>query len=213
MNLRKITSIGLAAVLQVLPLTRVFVATTPAVGSSYAIIATWIAGLAALMGGVDAVSGASTTITSAKTGTATNGVAYSYRITTGPDVANTFAATPLPAGLTVNTTSGRITGTPTVSGVFVVHLTASDNGQASRTVTADLTLTIVSLGAPVPVLQSSATPGGPFQDQANATLNAATHTFTAPVTAPTAFYRLRSGSPTEITNLTLNGPSLVVKYK
>ena len=57
-----------------------------------------MAGPAALLGGVDAVSGASTTITSAKTGTATNGVAYSYRITTGPDVANRFAAAPLPAG-------------------------------------------------------------------------------------------------------------------
>jgi hypothetical protein len=120
MNVRRIASIGLAAVLQVLPLTRVFVAVTPATGSSFAIIATWIAGAAALLGGVDAVSGASTTITSAKTGTATNGVAYSYRITTGPDVANTFAATPLPTGLTVNTTSGRITGTPTVTGVYVI---------------------------------------------------------------------------------------------
>jgi len=146
MNVRRIASIGLAAVLQVLPLTRVFVAATPAAGSSFAIIATWIAGAAALMGGIDAVSGASTTITSAKTASATNGVAFSYRITTGPDVANTFAATPLPTGLVVSTTSGRITGTPTVTGVYVIHLTASDNGQASRTVTADLTLTIAAGG-------------------------------------------------------------------
>jgi hypothetical protein len=146
MNIRQIASIGLAAVLQVLPLARVFVAAPPATGSSFAIIATWIAGATALLGGVDAVSGASTTITSAKTATATNGVAFSYRITTGPDVANTFAAAPLPTGLTVNTTSGRITGTPTVTGVYVIGLTASDNGQASRTVTANLTLTILAGG-------------------------------------------------------------------
>lgn len=146
MNVRRIFSIGLAAVLQVLPLTRGIVALVPATGSSYAIIATWIAGAAALLGSVDAVSGASTTITSAKTATATNGVAFSYRITTGPDVANTFSATPLPSGLTVSTTSGRITGTPTVTGVYPINLTASDGGRADRTVTAVLTLTIVAGG-------------------------------------------------------------------
>ena len=144
MNVRKFASIGLAAVLQVLPLTRVFVAATPATGSSFAIIATWIAGAAALLGGVDAVSGASTTITSAPTARGTNGVAFSYRITTGPQTANTFAAAPLPTGLVVSTTSGKITGTPTVEGVFVVLLTASDSGIASRTVKTNLTLTIVA---------------------------------------------------------------------
>ena len=146
MNIRKYASLGLAVALQVLPLTRVFVATTPAMGSSYAIIATWIAGVAALMGGIDSVSGQSTRITSATTATATNGVAFSYRITTGPDAANTFAAAPLPAGLAVSTTTGRITGTPTTTGVYVIGLTASDNGQANRTVTANLTLTIVAGG-------------------------------------------------------------------
>ena len=146
MNIRKYASLGLAVALQVLPLTRVFVAATPAVGSSYAIIATWIAGVAALMGGIDAVSGASTTITSPKTASATNGVAFSYRITTGPDAANTFAATPLPAGLVVSTTTGRITGTPTTTGVYVIGLTASDSGIATRTVVANLTLTIIAGG-------------------------------------------------------------------
>ena len=146
MNIRKYASLGLAVALQVLPLTRVFVATTPAMGSSYAIIATWIAGIVALMGGIDAVSGASTTITSPKTANATNGVAFSYRITTGPDAANTFAAAPLPAGLVVSTTTGRITGTPTTTGVYVIGLTASDNGQASRTVVANLTLTVLAGG-------------------------------------------------------------------
>jgi len=151
MNIRRGFSIVLAAALQVLPLSRAIVAVAPATGSSYAIIATWLAGAAALMGGTDAVSGASTVITSPTTATATNGVPFSYRITTGPEVANTFAATPLPPNLTINTSSGRITGTPTVDGVFVIHLTASDNNLASRTVTADLTLTIlppVSTGTP-----------------------------------------------------------------
>lgn len=146
MNIRRIASLGLALALQVLPITRAFVAVSPAAGSSYAIIATWIAGVAALMGGIDAVSGASTTITSPTTATATNGVAFSYRITTGPDVANTFAAAPLPAGLAVSTTTGRITGTPTTTGVYPINLTASDNGLPSRTVTAVLTLNIIAGG-------------------------------------------------------------------
>ncbi len=146
MNIRKVASLALAVALQVLPITRVFIASTPAAGSSFAIVSTWIAGALALMGAVDAVSGASTTITSATTARGTNGVPFSYRITTGPDVANTYAAAPLPTGLTVSTTSGKITGTPTVSGVFVVLLTASDSGRLDRTVKTNLTLTIVDSG-------------------------------------------------------------------
>ncbi|MBI3853018.1 MAG: immunoglobulin domain-containing protein [Verrucomicrobia bacterium] len=143
MKIIKLPSLLLTAALQVLPITRVFVATSPATGSSFAIVSTWIAGAVALLGSYDAMSGASTVITSPKTATATNGVPFSYRITTGPEVANTFAATPLPPALTVSSTSGRITGTPTVDGVFVIHLTASDNNMPSRTVTADLSLTIL----------------------------------------------------------------------
>lgn len=202
MNVRRIASIGLAAVLQVLPLTRVFVAATPAVGSSYAIIATWIAGAAALMGGIDAVSGASTTITSAKTATATNGVAFSYRITTGPDVANTFAATPLPAGLVVGTSNGRITGTPTVTGVYVIHLTASDSGKASRTVTADLTLTILAGsggGGTAPSITAQPTSQTVVQG------GNTSFTVTASGTAPLSYqWRLGGATVASATNSTLN---------
>ncbi len=74
MNLRKVASLGLAVALQVLPITRVVVVSTTNAGSSFAIIATWIAGALALMGGVDAVSGASSI--SISPATATNGVAY-----------------------------------------------------------------------------------------------------------------------------------------
>ena len=202
MNVRRIASIGLAAVLQVLPLTRVFVAATPATGSSFAIIATWIAGAAALLGGVDAVSGASTTITSAKTGTATNGVAYSYRITTGPDVANRFAAAPLPAGLTVNTTSGRITGTPTVTGVYVIGLTASDNGQANRTVTANLTLTILAGGGGGAIAPSVTTQPTSQTVTAGANVN---FTVAASGTAPLSYqWRLNGANIAGATSATLS---------
>jgi len=143
MKATHIPSLLLALALQVLPVTRVFLTATPVAGSSYAIVSTWIAGLAALMGGYNAVSGASTTITSAATARGTNGLPFSYRITTGPDTANRFSAVPLPTGLTCATTTGRITGTPTEDGVFTVLLTASDSGRANRTVTKNLTLTIV----------------------------------------------------------------------
>ena len=75
MKLRKIASLGLALALQVLPLSRVFVVSTSATGSSFAIVATWIAGALALMGGVDAVSGASSI--SVTPPAATTGVPYS----------------------------------------------------------------------------------------------------------------------------------------
>jgi hypothetical protein len=202
MNIRQIASISLAAVLQVLPLTRVLVAATPATGSSFAIIATWIAGAAALLGGVDAVSGASTTITSAKTATATNGVAFSYRITTGPDVANTFAAAPLPTGLVVNTTSGRITGTPTVTGVYVIGLTASDNGQASRTVRTNLTLTILAGGGGGAIAPSITTQPTSQTVTAGANVN---FTIAASGTAPLSYqWRLNGANIAAATSATLS---------
>lgn len=52
----------------------------------------------------------------------------------------TFGATGLPTGITLNTTSGAITGTPTQSGPFTVTLTATDT--AGNVGTATLTLTI-----------------------------------------------------------------------
>lgn len=75
MNIRKIASLSLAVALQVLPITRAFVAVSPATGSSFAIVSTWIAGALALMGGLDAVSGASSLLISPAT--ATTGVPYS----------------------------------------------------------------------------------------------------------------------------------------
>jgi hypothetical protein len=142
----KVPSLVLALALQVLPITRVFIAAAPATGCSFAIVSTWIAGAVALLGSYDVVSGASTTITSPGTAIATNGTPFYYRITTGPEAANTFDAAPLPSGLTVSRTVGRITGTPTVDGVFTILLTASDSGKPSRTVTKDLVLTILPAG-------------------------------------------------------------------
>lgn len=209
MNASRIFSLSLALVLQVIPVTRVFLAAAPAAGSSYAIISTWIAGLAALMGGYNAVSGASTTITSASTARGTNGLPFSYRITTAPEAANTFSAVPLPAGLVYSATTGRITGTPTQDGVFTVLLTASDSGRASRTVTKNLTLTIVagSGGTAPPTIST--------QPTSRTATNGGTTTFSVVASGSgTLRYQWRTnGAPlTGATNSTLSLSSITTDH-
>src|SRR5437660_1244780 len=86
-------------------------------------------------------------ITSPTTSSGTIGVPYSYQITADQAI-TTWNAAPLPAGLTVNTATGLISGTPTVVGVFSVTLSAT-NGNGTGTV--PLTLTI---GNPVPTTSS-----------------------------------------------------------
>ena len=77
-------------------------------------------------------------ITSPLAATGTVGVALSYQITAsnGP---TSFNATGLPAGLTVNTSTGLISGTSTGVGIFTVTISATNAGGTGN---AGLTLTI-----------------------------------------------------------------------
>src|SRR5216110_210316 len=77
-------------------------------------------------------------ITSPLTATGQVGVAFSYQIT-ATNSPTSFNATGLPAGLTVNTTSGLISGTPTTAGTYSVTISATNGG---GTGSATLTLTI-----------------------------------------------------------------------
>ena len=86
-------------------------------------------------------------ITSPATSSGTIGVPYSYQITADQAI-TTWGAAPLPAGLTVNTATGLISGTPTAVGVFSITLSATN---ANGTGTGPLTLTI---GNPVPTTTS-----------------------------------------------------------
>jgi hypothetical protein len=116
-----------------------------------------------------ATSGGDPQITSPSSATATVGTPFSYQITAtnGP---TSFDATGLPAGLSINTSSGLISGTPTTAGTSSVNLSATNAG---GTGTATLTLTINPSATPVITSPSSATGtvGASFTYQITATNN------------------------------------------
>ncbi len=104
-----------------------------------------------------ALAAAKPKITSPTTGCGTTGVPYSYQITADQAI-NTWGAAPLPAGLTVNTSTGLISGTPTAVGVFSITLSATN---ANGTGTGLLTLTIGATPTISSLSPTCATAGGP----------------------------------------------------
>ena len=170
MKIRTMFSLTLAFALQVLPLTRVFIAATPAAGSSYAIIATWMAGAAALLGGVDAVSGASSI--SISPATATTGVPFagivqysgshassakSWQLTKNwiGNQAGCNTAYAIAPGLWLTNSATylvRIGGTPTASGTYSftlkIHSASGCGGGDSDTRSASITISGGAVTAP-----------------------------------------------------------------
>ncbi|MGO9325848.1 MAG: DUF4038 domain-containing protein [Terracidiphilus sp.] len=90
-------------------------------------------------------------ITSALTASGTVGSAFSYQIA-ATNLPTSYGATGLPAGLTVNSATGLISGTPTAKGTSTVTLSATNSGGTGN---ATLTVTIAAAG---PVTTSSVTP-------------------------------------------------------
>ena len=86
------------------------------------------------------VYGPPPSITSALTATGTNGSAFSYQITANYSPTS-YSATGLPAGLTINATSGIISGTPTANGAFPIPLFATN---LAGTGTSTLMLTVIT---------------------------------------------------------------------
>lgn len=87
-------------------------------------------------------------ITSATTASGTTGSAFSYQIT-ATNSPSSYGATGLPSGLSLNTASGLISGTPTASGTSTVGLSATNSGGTGN---ANLTLTISSAPPAPPVI-------------------------------------------------------------
>jgi PKD repeat protein len=93
-------------------------------------------------------------ITSATSASGTVGTAVSYQIT-ATNAPTSYGAAGLPAGLSVNSGTGLISGTPTSAGTSTVTLSAT-NGAGSGNAT--LTLTIAA--APAPAITSATTASG-----------------------------------------------------
>ena len=83
-------------------------------------------------------------LTSATSASGTVGTAFSYQITTDTNVVTSYGATGLPTSLNINTGTGLVSGTPTVAGVFVSSMSATNSAG-----TGFLTVTI-TIGSPPP---------------------------------------------------------------
>jgi hypothetical protein len=107
---------------------------------------TWAAlALRASNATADGIGGVSTVVNSPNVVTGVVGQPFLLRITTTPYAANHFEAAPLPPGLLISASSGRITGVPTQPGFWDVRLTVADTAFTDRITTTNLALTILSL--------------------------------------------------------------------
>jgi len=89
-------------------------------------------------------------ITSALTATGTTGTAFSYTIT-GSNTPTSYNATGLPAGLSINTSTGVISGTPTTVATTNITISATNaNGTGSNTL-------VLTINPPAPVITSPIT--------------------------------------------------------
>ena len=153
-----------------------------------------------------AAANAAPSITSSVSASATTNSPFSYTIT-ATNNPSSFNATGLPAGLSVNTATGVISGTPTAAGTSSIGLRATN---AAGTGTATLTLTINAANTPVITnsLSANGLVGSPFSYRITAT-NSPT-SFSAAILPPglsvNATTGVISGTPTAagVSSITLS---------
>ena len=88
------------------------------------------------------------------------GAPYSASVAASGGIAPyTWSASGLPVGLTINSSSGQVTGTPTAQGSSSVALTATDSSTPlAQTASANLSLAV---NPPTPVVSTPGVPSGP----------------------------------------------------
>jgi len=96
-------------------------------------------------------------VTNPEVPTASVGIGFHYTLKATDDPTS-FTATGLPAGLTLNKTTGEITGTPTTVGTYTVTLTVK-NSSYTTTITFTLTVSAATV-PPAPVATAATSVGG-----------------------------------------------------
>jgi len=157
-------------------------------------------------------------ITSPLTVQGTAGTLFTYQITTTP-AATSFYAIGLPSGLTLNSSSGLISGTPAVYGTFPVTLGASNTYGTSNAVL-NLTIAAPATGAALYRINCGATstytdPSGnvwsPDQDFTGGSSVSTTNTISGTTTA-VVYQTARQGSPTYTIPLPDGTYTVVLKF-
>jgi hypothetical protein len=119
------------------------------------------------------------TITSPASANGTVGNSFIYQTTATPAVATTYSANGLPDGLSMNSTTGLISGTPTASGSSSVTIVATNSAGSSG----NFSLAVVIAPPAAPSITSPwsavTVPGVPFSYQTTVSPSAVPTTFTA----------------------------------
>ena len=217
MKTSKVPSLALAVVLQIVPVCRVASVHPALASTSFAIVARCAAAIAALLGSVDAVSGASAPVYVAGVqsllpsapGVTTNitrpvGSPMVLRIVLGGGVGQQpqldyFNASPLPPGLIINTnvntnsvglesTNYFIYGTPTTAGVYFPVTVTAGNLLYVGVASTNILITITNTsGASPPTLTT--------QPQSRAVTNGGSASFTVVATGSPTYQWRFNGTP------------------
>jgi hypothetical protein len=158
MKTRNILPLLLAVLLQALPMTGGPLPARLPANPDSAFVARPEGRAAASLGGYDAVSSATTVINPPYTITGAVGQPLaSRRLTTSGHVAESWSSTPSPPapGVTLNSSTGTITGTPTVAGTFPATITGWEfSGNQGPSTSSAFTFDFTAAASP-PTLTSS----------------------------------------------------------